>query len=166
MAAGFRSLFAFWSGGAGSVTPVTSGGARSLLAHWIGGASSPTAAVSGGYRSLLAFWMGGATNGPEAESQQRDGKGWERFLELRPRRLTKPRKMPKEVFDLVCEIAQEEHQDYKETLKRELEWKNLQYKAEYGKFLVQLVREIAEYEARMRQEAEEIAFIGLMMELH
>ena len=57
--AGYKSLFAFWTGGAGSVAPSGGGGVKSLLAPWIGGASA-TSATNGGYRSLLAFWSGGA----------------------------------------------------------------------------------------------------------
>lgn len=39
------------------------GGFRSLFAFWLGGASSkPAAPSSGGFRSLLAFWMGGAAS--------------------------------------------------------------------------------------------------------
>ena len=68
MAAGSRSLLAFWAGGAGSVTPTTTGGVRSLLAPWMGGASAPPAATTtGGVRSLLAFWIGGGTAGVAPE---------------------------------------------------------------------------------------------------
>ena len=58
--AGYKSLFAFWSGGAGSVTPTTAAGKRSMLAPWIGGAAALPASSTAGYRSMLAFWSGGA----------------------------------------------------------------------------------------------------------
>jgi len=58
--AGYKSLFAFWSGGAGSVTPTTTAGKRSMLAPWIGGAAALPASSTAGYRSMLAFWSGGA----------------------------------------------------------------------------------------------------------
>lgn len=64
MAAGVRSLFAFWSGGAGSEPVTTQAGVRSLLAPWAGGASAAEApAAAAGVRSLLAPWMGGAAAG-------------------------------------------------------------------------------------------------------
>lgn len=58
--AGYKSLLGFWAGGAGSVTPTSSGGVKSLLAPWLGGASAPIVVTNGGYRSMLAFWAGGA----------------------------------------------------------------------------------------------------------
>lgn len=61
MAAAARGMLAFWMGGAGAVTPTTTGGVKSLLAPWMGGAGAPpAAATTGGNRSLLAFWLGGA----------------------------------------------------------------------------------------------------------
>lgn len=57
MAAGPRSLLAFWMGGAGA--PPAAVGVRSMLAPWIGGASAPPN-TQAGYTSLLAFWAGGA----------------------------------------------------------------------------------------------------------
>lgn len=74
--------------------------------------------------------------------------------------------MPKRVFEILVEIAQEQHQDYRATLRRELEWKDLEYKAWYGEFLVKLVREMVEYEARMRVEEAELPFILMLANLH
>ena len=45
--AGYRSLLAFWVGGASSITPTTTGGIKSLLAPWTGGAA--TAPGGGSY---------------------------------------------------------------------------------------------------------------------
>jgi hypothetical protein len=46
MSAGYRSLSAFWLGGAGAVPggPTTQAGFRSPLAMWMGGASAVSAA--------------------------------------------------------------------------------------------------------------------------
>ncbi len=63
--AGYRSLLAFWVGGASAPpAPATQAGFRSLVAPWLGGASAPTVpATQAGYRSMLAFWAGGAAQG-------------------------------------------------------------------------------------------------------
>lgn len=63
MAAGFRSLHAFWVGGAGAGSAPA--GVRSMLAPWVGGAGAAPAATQPGYRSLLAPWVGGAGAAPE-----------------------------------------------------------------------------------------------------
>lgn len=69
MAAGYRSLLAFWAGGAASPPfvppppPTARPAVRSLLAFWMGGAEMgvPVASTGAqGYRSLLAYWAGGA----------------------------------------------------------------------------------------------------------
>jgi hypothetical protein len=64
MASGFRSLVAYWLGGASSPpAPASTEGIRSLLAFWLGGASSAAAiAATGGFRSPMAFWIGGASS--------------------------------------------------------------------------------------------------------
>lgn len=70
MAAGPRSLLAFWIGGAGATTDETQAGVRSLLAPWIGGASAaPEAETQAGVRSLLAPWIGGAGAASAAAEQ-------------------------------------------------------------------------------------------------
>lgn len=65
MAAGVRSLLAFWSGGAGALTPTTQAGVRGLLAPWMGGAGAG-GVTQAGVKGLLAFWMGGAASLVEA----------------------------------------------------------------------------------------------------
>ena len=60
MAAGVRSLLAFWAGGAAS-SP-TQAGVKSPLAFWMGGAAASPVVSSAGVRSLLAFWAGGASS--------------------------------------------------------------------------------------------------------
>lgn len=63
--AGYRSLLAFWVGGASSITPTTTGGIKSLLAPWTGGAATAPVTTTAGYRSLLGFWVGGGFAGTE-----------------------------------------------------------------------------------------------------
>lgn len=98
MAAGPRSLLAFWLGGAaappggstqagvrGLLAPWIGGASapvvrrpsvRSLLAPWIGGASKPpTAASSAGVRGMLAFWLGGASAGVQTAPPDSSGGG-------------------------------------------------------------------------------------------
>lgn len=59
MAAGFRSLAAFWAGGASASS--IQAGVRSPAAFWLGGASARVnPATQAGVYSLLAFWLGGA----------------------------------------------------------------------------------------------------------
>lgn len=68
MAAGLRSLHAFWVGGAGAGGATPACGPHSLLAPWVGGAGVPAEAPeTGGYRSLLAWWTGGAGSTGEVE---------------------------------------------------------------------------------------------------
>jgi hypothetical protein len=71
MAAGPRSLLAFWAGGAGATASETLAGVRGLLAPWIGGASAEPAdtGAQGGVRSLLAPWIGGAGAATTTEQQ-------------------------------------------------------------------------------------------------
>jgi hypothetical protein len=85
VAAGFRSLHAFWVGGAGAGITPAAGGPRSLLAPWVGGVGVPPAAPqTGGFRSLLAWWTGGAgsTGKPPAPAPAPQPVGFGRRIPL------------------------------------------------------------------------------------
>jgi hypothetical protein len=90
MAAGARSLQAFWMGGAGSAPAAVNAGARSMLAHWMGGAGSAAPVANGGVRGMLGFWAGGFAAGPAIEpptpQQETFSGGWFDFPDDGPRR--------------------------------------------------------------------------------
>ncbi len=75
MAAGVRSLLAFWAGGAGASPAATQAGVKSPLAFWLGGAGVPTAATQASVRGLLAFWMGGASAADAEPEEDQSGGG-------------------------------------------------------------------------------------------
>ena len=108
MAAGFRSLFAPWLGGASSQAPTTTAGLRGLFAPWLGGASSPTVASSSGFRGLLAFWAGGASAGEAApETPVDEGGGWQPFHAYYQRRRIEELRQVKAKLQELEVVAQE-----------------------------------------------------------
>lgn len=50
--------FLYW----GSVPGAAKQGFRSLFAFWMGGATHEAVTASAGVKSMFAFWMGGATS--------------------------------------------------------------------------------------------------------
>ena len=77
--AGYKSLLAFWVGGASSVTPTTTGGVKSLLAPWVGGAAVSPTITTAGFRSLFGFWAGGAFAVAVVPSSPSGGGGYPRL---------------------------------------------------------------------------------------
>lgn len=144
--AGYKSLFAFWAGGAGSVTPTVSGGRRSMLAPWIGGASATTTSTSGGYRSLLAFWSGGAFGYESIETQIQPSGGFE-SANLWNRRRTKKdiEKARKEygiAFEVIESVAKRQSEDLHldeqqrfDELQGELKLRNIEFESKYYEYL-------------------------------
>lgn len=80
--AGVTSLLAPWIGGAGTTsTPATTPGITSLLAPWIGGAGSAGAPASvPGFTSFLAPWIGGAANDATTVAEEERRSKWLRPL--------------------------------------------------------------------------------------
>lgn len=92
-------------------------------------------------------------------SQQRDGKGWERFKDVKPR---KPKRMPEKVFEVIEQVILEEHSAPVAALKMDLQQRDLPYKSEYGKFMKKIIEAIHERDRLIEEEEEVIAMLMLL----